>query len=91
MFYGFCQYVGRQSLVNSSSKAGFVFHLKFHCLAGQPPNGRVDLIILILDLVYCLKKCILVGSGYNTQGQVSETVWRHLYYMGETPVAHKQV
>ena len=91
MSYGFRQYVSCQSFVNSSSTAGFVFHLKFHYLVGQPLYGCVDLIIMILDLVYCLKKCILVSSGCSAQSRAPGVVWWHLCNMCETLITHKQV
>ena len=66
MSYGFRQYISRQSFVNSSSTADFVFHLKFHYLVSKPLDGCIDLIILVLDLAYCFKKRVLVGSRYGS-------------------------
>ena len=50
MPHGLRQYISRQSLVNSSSTADFIFHLKLYYLVSQPLNGCIDLIILISDL-----------------------------------------
>ena len=66
MSYGFCQYMSFQSFVNSLSTAGFVFHLKFHHLVSKPLDGCIDLVILVLDLAYCFKKCVLVSSRYGS-------------------------
>ena len=70
--------------------ADFVFHLKLYYLVGQPLDGCVDFIILVLDLEYCLKKRILVSSRNITQGQAPRVVWRHLCYMSEASITHKQ-
>ena len=68
----------------------FVFHLKLHYLVSKPLDGCIDLIILVLDLSYCFKKRVLVSSGYGTQGWTPRAVWRHLCYVNETLVTHKQ-
>ena len=90
MFYVFHQYIGRQSLINSSSTADVVFCLKLHNLVSKPLYGCVDLIILISDLAHCLKKRVLVGSGYGSQGRAPRVVWWYFCYVSETPVTHKQ-
>ena len=90
-FYGFRRYVGRQSLINSSSTADVVFCLKLHNLVSKPLYGRVDLIIPISDLAHCLKKRVLVSSGHDSQSQTPRAVQRFLHYVGETPVTHKQL
>ena len=90
MPHGFHQYVSHQSLVNSLSTAHFVFHLKLHYLVSQPLDGCVDLIILGSDLAYCFKKRVLVISGHGAQGWAPRAVWRHLGYVSETLVTHKQ-
>ena len=66
MSYGFRQYVSCQSFVNSSSTADFIFHLKFHYLVSKPLDGCIDLVILVSDLAYYFKKCVLVGSRYGS-------------------------
>ena len=66
MSYGFRQYVSRQSFVNSSSTADFVFHLKSYYLVSKPLDGCIDLVILVSDLEYCFKKCVLVGRRYSS-------------------------
>ena len=90
-FYGFRWYVGRQSLINSSSTADAVFCLKLHNLVSKPLYGCVDLIILISDLAHCLKKCVLVSSGHGSQGRTPRAVQRFLRYVGETLITHKQL
>ena len=90
-FYGFRRYVGRQSLINSSSTADVVFCLKLPHLVSKPLYGCVDLIILISDLAHCLKKRILVSSGHGSQSRTPRAVQRFLRYVGETPVTHKQL
>ena len=89
--YGFHRYIGHQSLINSSSTADVVFCLKLHNLVSKPLYGCVDLIILISDLAYCLKKRVLASSGHGSQGQTPRAVQRFLHYVGETPVTHKQL
>ena len=90
MFHGFCQYTCCQSFINSLGTAGFVFHLKFCYLIGQPLDGGVDLIILVSNLAYCLKKRVLVSSWYSAQGRAPRTVGQHLCYMSKASVIHKQ-
>ena len=90
-FYGFRRYVGRQSLINSSSTTDVVFCLKLPHLVSKPLYGSVDLIILISDLAHCLKKCVLVSGGHGSQGRTPRAVQRFLHYVGETPVTHKQL
>ena len=65
MSYGFRQYVGHQTFINSSNTVDFVFHLKIHYLVSKPLDGCIDLVVLVSDLVYCFKKCVLVGSRYG--------------------------
>ena len=64
MSYGFCQYVSCQSFINSLSMADLVFHLKLYYLVSKPLDGCIDLVILVLDLAYCFKKCVLASSRY---------------------------
>ena len=90
-FYRFRRYVGRQSLINSSSTADVVFCLELHHLVSKPLYGCVDLIILIPDLAHCLKKRVLVSSGHGSQSRTPGAVQRFLRYVGETPVTHKQL
>ena len=90
-FYGFCRYVGCQSLINSSSTADVIFCLKLHHLVSKHLYGCVDLIILIPDLAHCLKKRVLVSNGHGSQGRTPRAVQRFLRYVGETPVTHKQL
>ena len=90
-FYGFRRYIGRQSLINFSSTADVIVCSKLHNLVSKPLYGCVDLIILILDLAHCLKKCVLVSSGQGSQGRTPRAVHRFLRYVGETPVTHKQL
>ena len=66
MSYEFRQYISRQSFVHSSSMADLVFHLKSHYLVIKPLYGCIDLVILVSDLAYCFKKCVLVSSGYGS-------------------------
>ena len=89
--YGFRRYVGRQSLINSSSTADVVVCLELHNLVSKPLYGCVDLIILISDLAHCLKKRVLVSSGHGSQSQTPRAVQWFLRYVGETPVTHKQL
>ena len=90
-FYGFRRYVGRQSLINSSSTTDVVFCLKLPHLVSKPLYGCVDLVVLILDLAHCFKKRVLISSGHGSQGRTPRAVQRFLRYVGETPVAYKQL
>ena len=90
-FYGFHWYVGRQSLINSSSTADVIFCLKLPHLVSKPLYGCVDLVVLISDLAHCLKKRVLVSSGHGSQSRTPRAVQRLFRHVGETPVTHKQL